>query len=75
MANLDSAVESRGTTLLTEVYLAKATALTLVMRRREGWAMKAERQRAGAFELWCWGRSESPLDGKIQPVHPKGDQP
>ena len=36
---------------------------------------KAECQRIDAFELWCWGRLESPLDCKeIQPVHPKGDQ-
>ena len=29
-----------------------------------------------AFELWCWGTLESPLDCKeIQPVHPKGNQP
>ena len=28
-----------------------------------------------AFELWCWGKLESPSDSKeIQPVHPKGNQ-
>ena len=31
-------------------------------------------QRTDAFELWCWGRLDSPLDCKeIQPVHPKGN--
>ena len=25
---------------------------------------KAEHQRIDAFELWCWGRLESPLDCK-----------
>ena len=29
-----------------------------------------------AFELWCWGTLESPLDCKeIKPVNPKGNQP
>ena len=36
---------------------------------------KAEHQRIDVFEVWCWKRLESPLDGKeIQPVHPKADQ-
>ena len=37
---------------------------------------KVERPRIDAFELWCWRRLtlESPLDCKIQPDHPKGDQ-
>ena len=43
----------------------------------ESWTVKkAERWRIDAFELWCWRWLESPLDcKKIQPVHPKGDQP
>ena len=41
-----------------------------------GTVKKAECQRIGTFELWCWRRLESPLDCKeIQPVHSKGDQP
>ena len=37
---------------------------------------KAEHWRIDAFELWCWRRLESPLDGKeIKPVNPKGNQP
>ena len=42
----------------------------------ERWTIKkAEWQRIDAFELWCWRRLLSPLDGKkIQPVHPKRDQ-
>ena len=37
---------------------------------------KVECPRIDAFELWCWRRLtlESPLDCKIQPDHPKGDQ-
>ena len=42
----------------------------------ESWTVKkAERRRTEAFELWCWRKLESPLDGKeIQPVHAKGNQ-
>ena len=42
----------------------------------ESWTInKAERERIGAFELWCWRRLLSALDSKdIQPVHPKGNQ-
>ena len=37
--------------------------------------MKAECQRIGAFELWCWRRLESPVDCKeIKPVSLKGNQ-
>ena len=48
----------------------------VVMYGCESWTVKkAEHWRIDAFELWCWRRLESPLDGKeIQPVHPKGDQ-
>ena len=28
-----------------------------------------------AFKLWYWRRLESPLDSKIKPVSPKGNQP
>ena len=34
---------------------------------------KAERWRS-VFELWCWRRLESPLDCKIKPINPKGNQ-
>ena len=36
---------------------------------------KAECWRIDAFELWCWKTLESPLDCKIKPVNPKGNQP
>ena len=35
---------------------------------------KAECRRIDAFELWCWRRFLSPLNCKIKPVHPKGNQ-
>ena len=43
----------------------------------DSWTIKkGERQRIGAFELWCWRRLEDPLDCKdIKPVDPKGNQP
>ena len=38
----------------------------------ESWTIKkAERQRTDALGLWCW---KSPLDCKIKPVNPKGNQ-
>ena len=48
----------------------------VVMYGCESWTIKkAEHQRIDAFELWCRGRLENPLDCKvIQPVHSKGDQ-
>ena len=41
----------------------------------ESWTInKAECQRTDAFELWCQRRLLSPLDSKIKPVNPKGNQ-
>ena len=76
MTNLDSIFKSRGITLPTKVHLIKAMFFPVAMYGRESWTIKkAEHRRIGAFELWCWGRLESPLDCKeIQPVHSKGDQ-
>ena len=60
----------------TKVHLVKSMVFPVVMYGYESWTIKkAECQRIGAFELWCWRRLLSPLDCKeIQPVHPKGDQ-
>ena len=48
----------------------------VVMYGCESWTVKkAEHRRIDAFELWCWRRLLSPLDGKeIQPDNPKGNQ-
>ena len=35
---------------------------------------KAEHQRIDVPEFWCWRTLESPLDSKIKPVSPKGNQ-
>ena len=57
MISLDSILKSRDITLLTKVHLVKAMVFPVVMYRCESWAVKkAERQRIGAFELWCWRR-------------------
>ena len=76
MTNLDSILKSRDITLPTKVCLVKALVFPVVMYGHESWtAKKAEHQRIDAFELWCWRRLESPLNGEaIQPVHPKGNQ-
>ena len=74
---LDSTLKSRDITLPTKVCIVQAMVSPVVMYACESWIMqKAERQRIGAFELWCWRRLESPLDSKeIKPVKPKGNQP
>ena len=76
MTNLDSIWKSRDITLPTKVHLVKAMVFPVVMYGCESWTIKkAECQRIDVFELWCWGRLESPLNCKeIQPVHPKGNQ-
>ena len=54
---LDSMLKSRGITLPTKVRLVKAVVFPAVMYGCESWTRrKAERQRIGAFELWCWRR-------------------
>ena len=62
--------------MLTNVRLVKAVVFLVVTYGCESWPInKAERERIGAFELWCWRRLLSALDSKdIQPVHPKGNQ-
>ena len=57
MTNLDSILKSRDITLSTKVRLAKAMVFPVVMYGCESWTVKkAECQRIGAFELWCWRR-------------------
>ena len=73
---LYSILKSRDITLPTKVRLVKAMVFLVVMYGCESWTIKkAEHWRTDPFELRCWRRLESPLDGKeIQPVHPKGNQ-
>ena len=57
MTNLDSIVKSRDVTLPTKVHLVKAIVFPVVMYGCDSWTIKkAEHQRMGAFELWCWRR-------------------
>jgi len=54
MANLDSILESRDITLLTEVHIGKAMVFQVVMYESESWTIKkTEHPRIDAFELWC----------------------
>ena len=57
VTNLDSILKSRDITLMTEVCIVKAVVFPVVMYGCESWAIKkAEHQRTGACELWCWRR-------------------
>ena len=57
MTNLDSMLKTRDITLPTKVHLVKAMVFLVVMYGCESWTIKkAEHQRTGAFELWCWRR-------------------
>ena len=54
MTKLDSILETRGITLLTEVRLVKVMVFPQVMYGCESWIMKkGEHQRVDGFELWC----------------------
>ena len=57
MTNLDGILKSRNITLPTKVHLVKAMVFPVVTCECESWTIKkAERQKIGAFELWCWRR-------------------
>ena len=75
MTNFSSVLKAEKS-LPTKVHVVKAMVFPVVLYGCESWTIKkAEHQRIDAFELWCWRRIESPLDGKvIKPVHPKGSQ-
>ena len=56
MTNLGSILKSIDITV-PKVHLVKAMIFLLVMFGCESWSIKkAEHQRIGAFELWCWRR-------------------
>ena len=57
MTNIDSKLKSRDITLLTKVWIVKATVFPGVMYGCESWTIrKVEHQRIDAFELWFWKR-------------------
>ena len=52
---VDSILKGRDIILSTNVCLVKVMVFPVVMYVCESWTIKkAERQRIGAFELWCW---------------------
>ena len=54
---LDSVLKSRDIILPTKVRLVKTMVFLVVMYGCASWTIKkAEHQRIGAFELWCWRR-------------------
>ena len=75
MTNLDSISESRDMTLPTKVHLIKAMFFPIVMYGCESWIIK----KLSAKEMMLLNGGvgetlESPLDYKIKPVNPKGNQ-
>ena len=55
MTNLDSVLQSRDVTLLTNVYIVRTMVFQVVIYGCESWTTKkAERQIIVAFKLWCW---------------------
>ena len=86
MTNLDSVLKSRDIPLLTKVHIVKAIVFLVAKYGCEsGTIKKAEHQRIGAFELWCWrrllrvpwtaGRSNHTILKEIKPGNLKGNQP
>ena len=60
MTNLDSMLKSRD--LTEKVCIGKAMVFPIVMYGCKNWTIKkAESQRIGAFELWCWRMLEKTL--------------
>ena len=57
VTNLDSILKSRDITLPTKVHLVKAMVFPAVLYGCESWTIKkAEHQKFGVLELWCWRR-------------------
>ena len=77
MRNLDSILKSRDIAVLTEIHIVKAVVFPVVIYGCKSWTIKkAECQRIGAFELWCWRKLLKALDSReIKPVNSKGSQP
>ena len=73
---LDIVLKSKHIPLPTKVRIVKAMVFPVVIFRYDSWTLKkAEHQRIDAFELVLEKTLENPLDCKIKPVNPKGNQP
>ena len=76
MTNLGCILKSKHIPLPTKVRIVKAMVFPVVIFRYDSWTLKkAEHQRIDAFELVLEKTLENPLDCKIKPVNPKGNQP
>ena len=76
MTNLDRVLKSRDITLPTEVLIVQAMVFPGVRYGCKSWTItEAEHWKIDAFKLCHRRRLESPLDSKIKPVHPEGNQP
>ena len=57
MTDLDNVLKNRDITLLTKVWIIKATVFPVVKYGCDSWTIeKAEHRRTDAFKLWCWRR-------------------
>ena len=77
MTNLDCVLKSRDIPLSWKVCKVKDMVFPVVVYRCENQARKkSECWRIYAFKLWWLEKTvQSPLDCKIKPVNPKGNQP
>ena len=76
MTNLDSILKSKDITLPTKIHMVKAMIFPLVMYGCESWMMRKAESQLMLLNCGAEKTLESPLDfKKIQPVHPKGNQP
>ena len=75
MTNLDSILKSRDITLPTKVRLVKAMVFPVLMYGCESWTIKKLSTKELMLLNCSVGEdSWSPLDCKIKPVNPKGNQ-
>ena len=77
MTNLKYILKSRDITLSIKVHIVKVMVFLVVVYGCESWTIKkAEHQRIGTFEMWCWRRFlRIPWKSKeIKPVNSKGNQ-
>ena len=76
MTNLYNILKRRDITLSTKVHLVKAMVFPVVMYGCKNWTIKNVE-----WENWCFWTVvlektlESPLNCKIKPINPKGNQP
>ena len=75
LTNLYSILKSRNITLPTKVCIVKAMVFLAAMYGCESWTIKkVGHQRIDAFKLVLEKIPDRPLDSKIKPVNPKGNQ-